>query len=59
MRTTDNDWAFGPNFNFGTNSLFTSQNNEQGSPFPPVSGAMLLGDDTHMLYPDGSDMLLG
>lgn len=59
MRTSDNDFVFSPNFNFGTNNLLNVQNNEQRAPFPPVSGAMLLGDETHMLFPDGSDMLLG
>jgi len=58
MRTSDNDFPFSPNFNFGTENLMNAQNNEQGTPFPPVSGAMLLLDDTHMLLLDGTDMLL-
>lgn len=58
MRSSDNDFIFGPNFNFGTNNLLNANNNEQGSPFPPVSGSMLLLDNTHMLLLDGTDMLL-
>jgi hypothetical protein len=58
MRSDDSDFPFGPNFNFGTNSLFTARNVEQGNPFPIVSGEMDLLDGTHMLLLDGTDMLL-
>jgi hypothetical protein len=58
MRTSDNDFPFGPNFNFGTNNLLNATNNEEGTPFPVPSGAMLLLDNTHMLLLDGTDMLL-
>lgn len=58
MRTSDNDFPFGPNFNFGTSNLLTAQNNEQSNPFPPTSGSMLLLDNSHMLLLDNTDMLL-
>lgn len=58
MRTSDNDFPFGPNFNFGTDNLMNATNNEQGAPFPPVSGEfdMLLGPDIALL--DGTSFLL-
>ncbi len=58
MRQSDNDFPFGPNFNFGVDTLFTAKNTEQTAPFPPVSGVMLLQDNTHMLLQDNTDMLL-
>lgn len=58
MRTTDNDFAFSPNYNFGSDNLFNVKNNEQGGTFPPVSGNMDLLDNTSMLLLDGTNMLL-
>lgn len=57
MRSSDNDFPFGPNFNFGVDNLLVAKNNEQGAPFPPVSGIMDYEDNTHMLYEDGTPML--
>jgi hypothetical protein len=57
MRQGDNDFPFGLNFNFGTESVFTTKNSEQSVPFPPVSGDMDLLDGTDMLLLDGTSML--
>ncbi len=58
MRQSDNDFPFGPNFNFGSDSLFTAKNSEQGPSFPPVSGDFDLLDGTHFLLLDGTKFLL-
>lgn len=58
MRASDNDFAFSPNFNFGVDNLFITQNNELDLTPPPVSGQMLLLDNTPMLLLDNTDMLL-
>lgn len=58
MRTSDSDFPFGPNFNFGTENLMVAQNNEQGTPFPVPSGEFneLAGGDILLL--DGGSFLL-
>lgn len=58
MRTSDADFPFSPNFNFGTENLMNAKNEEQGSPFPPVSGDFNLLDGTDFLLLDGTNFLL-
>lgn len=52
------NFIFSPNFNFGVDSVFSIKNSEEGGPFPPVSGNMLLLDNTPMLELDNTPMLL-
>ena len=58
MRTSDGDFPFSPNFNFGPENLMNAHNNEQGAPFPPVSGDFNLLDSTDFLLLDGTSFLL-
>jgi len=58
MRQSDHDFLFSPNFNFGTDSVFSAQNNEIGQGgFPPVAGDMDLLDGSDMQLLDGTSML--
>lgn len=58
MQSNNNNFLFGPNFNFSTTSVFTAQNRDQGVPFPPVSGDFDLLDGTDYLLLDGTSYLL-
>jgi len=58
MRTSDNDFPFGPNFNFGTDNLMNAQNSEQGAPFPVPSGTFWILDNTPFELLDSTDFLL-
>lgn len=58
MRSNDTNFIFGPNFNFATENLLNTQNKQESTVFPPVSGEMDLLDHKHMLLLDGTDMLL-
>lgn len=53
-----NDFEFYPNFDFGTQSLFSSQNQVGGTPFPPAPGNFLLLDSTFFLLLDLTNLLL-
>ena len=58
MRSSDNDFPFHPNFNFGVDNLLSQKNSEQGVPYPPVSGSFILLDGTFFELLDGSQFLL-
>lgn len=51
-------FPFNPNFDAFGVGIFSQRNQEEGAPFPPVSGNFLLLDNTHMLLLDNSDFLL-
>lgn len=51
-------FMFGLNFRFGTDSVFTQQDESQGGTFPPTPGNFLLLDGTPFLLLDGTDFLL-
>jgi len=55
---TRNDNPNIPNFNFGTDSVFTSIISYPGSSSPPPTEDFLLMDNTNFLLFDGTNLLL-
>ena len=59
MFSRPNNFPFSPNFNFASNNLLGSQDNQNYQPVtPPAGGNFLLLDGSDFLLLDGTDFLL-
>ena len=53
MPSLTHEFFFDVSFGFGTESVFTSIDDDEGTPFPPSEGYFLLLDGTNFLLLDG------
>lgn len=49
MQSRTPNWTFSPNFNFGSDSVFTLRHNEAGTIFPPTNSLIITETNDYVI----------